>query len=399
MKRRDARSDAAKPRSPGAGPFRGVQFARRGLAALAPTPRHLRLPSKTGTHDFSDGLLDSPPMDRRVCLVGLGIALTSLPAHGANALRPRTPAQFDDVPCMVVVDKSVDPVFHIEYGVPYDDLDFTPDELPDTRRHQFFAFGPLRFDFALPNWINRYDYERSEANGDFTREYTDDDILEHSSLWPAGTWHRITPDDARVPITHERAAMGVDWDLSTTPVGTWVVATYTWEPDNNLWAYRPGAVKVIDPSDPGSGAPAAFLAFDVPGFITAREPHDVAGCIDAAPGATMTAAWGVLVGNDEPEWEIFAEDEPAPTGDLALPFAAPDHVAGERVKVRLEVTDPDGRSYVAFTPPIAVVANPNPPEDDADDGGSGCRTGGHPHVPAGAALLALVGLVRRRAAT
>jgi hypothetical protein len=336
---------------------------------------------------------------RRALLVGLALASVPLGALAANALRPRTPPEFGEVPCMMVVDKSVEPVLHIEYEVPWDDLDFTPEELPDTRRHQFFAFGPLKWDFSLPNWINRHDYDRSEANGDFTREYDiDEDILDQSSLWPTGTWHRIMPDDARVPITHEQAALGIDWDLSTTDVGTWVVASYTWEPDNNLWEYRPGAVKIVDPGDPDSGAPAAFLSFEVPGFITAREPHDFAGCVDAAPGSTMTASWGLRVGNDEPQWQTFAQDEPAPDGTLALPFSAPDEAAGGQVKLRLEVTDPDGRRYVAFSPFVSVVANPDPlDDDDGGDGCSGCHTADR-SVTAGAGLLvlALAGLGRRR---
>jgi MYXO-CTERM domain-containing protein len=340
-------------------------------------------------------------MDRRAPIVALALALVPLQGFAANALRPRTPPEFDDVPCMTVVDKSVDSVLHIEYTVPFDDPGpegRTTDELPDSRMHQFLAFGQLRWDFALPNWINREDYDRSEDNGDFTRDYTPDDILDGSSLWPAGTWHRITPDDARVPITHEQAAMGVDWNLDETPVGTWVVATYTWEPDNNLWTYRPGAIKVVDPADPDSGGPAAFLSFDVPSPITARETQDFVGCVDAAPGSTMTASWGVLVGNDEPQWQTFAQDEPAPDGALALPFAAPDEAADARIKLRLEVTDPDGRSYVAFSPPIFVVANPDPAEDDDDAGGgcAGCRAG----EPGGAALgllvLTVAGVSRRR---
>lgn len=336
-------------------------------------------------------------------LVGLVLALGSHHAEAANALRPRTAAQFDDVPCMMVVDKSVDSTLHLEYGVPFDDLDFTPEELPDTRRHQFFAFGPVRFDFTLPNWINRHDYDRSEANGDFTRDYDiDQDILDQSSLWPAGTWHRITPDDARVPITHEQAAMGVDWDLSETPVGTWVIATYTWEPDNNLWAYRPGAVKIVDPGDPDSGAPAAFLSFDTPQFVTADEPHDIVGCVDAAPGSTMTASWGRVVGNDEPEWVPFVSDEPASTGALVLPFSAPAEAANDDLKIRLEVTDPDGRSYVAFSPAIAVVANPDATDDGNDDDGgggcSGCHVREHRSAADPLALMAIVlaGFARRR---
>ena len=340
-------------------------------------------------------------MPRRAVLVGLGFALLPLGAEAANALRPRTPAQFFDVPCMLVVDKRAEPVLHLEYAVPFEDPGpggRTHDELPDTRVHQFFAFDHMRWNFALPNWINQEDYDRSEANGDFTREYTPDDILERSSLWPAPTWQRITPDDDRLPISHERADLGVDWPLDDVPVGTWVVAVYTWEPDNNLWSLRPGAIKVVDPNDPDSGAPAAFLSFDTPQQVTAYDPFPLAGCIDAEPGSTFTASWGVLIGNDEPQWVPFAEDEPASTGALELPFAAPGEAENERVKVRLEVTDPQGRSYVAYTPPMRVLPNPDTggESDDGDgDGGCGCRAQPDPGLATlGLLVLLLAGRSR-----
>jgi hypothetical protein len=348
-------------------------------------------------------------MTRRALLIGFGLTLAAPEAEAANALRPRTPAEFHDVPCMLVVDKSADSVLHIEYAVPYEDPgpgeSRTPDELPDTRVHQFFAFGQLRWNFTLPNWINRDDYDRSEANGDFTREYTPDDILEHSALWPSGTWSRITPDDERLPITHETAAMGVDWDLTDVAVGTWVVAAYTWEPDNNLWAYRTGAIKVVDPGDADSGGPAAFLSFDTPDFITAHEPYALSGCIDAGPGSTMTASWGIRVGNDEPQWIAFAENEPASTGPLALDFSPPAEAENERIKLRLEVTDAQGRRYVAFSPFIQVLPNPDTGGEDDDDGSggaggcAGCRAQPEPGPRMLGLLLVLLAIRCRRRTT
>ena len=320
-----------------------------------------------------------------LCRAGLSVALALVPlcAHAANGLRPRTPAQFADVPCIVTVDRSVDPVFHIDYAVPFDDIELTEDELPDSRRHQFFALAQQTFDFRLPVWINQSDFDRAQQNGDITKEFGDEDILERSAVWPAGTWVRITPDDPRIPITVEQANMGVDWDTTDVAVGTWFVGAYTWEPENNLWAFRFGAVRIVDPTAPGSGAPAGFLAFEDNPTATVGQAYAVPACVAADSGSTMTASWGILEGLTEPAWVDFAAGQSASDGDFSLEFVPPAEAAGQQVKIRLEITDPDGRNYVAFTPtPIQVFGGVN--DSDGDDGGgdggkggcAGCMVGG-----------------------
>ncbi|MEX1362909.1 MAG: hypothetical protein AB1Z98_07275 [Nannocystaceae bacterium] len=315
-------------------------------------------------------------------------------AHAANGLRPRTPAVFENVACVQTVTQGE--VLNLEYSVPYDDLERTPEELPDTRVHQFFAFSRTRYDFSFPIYINQSDFDRSAANGDQTVEYTADDILESSSLWPAGTWVRITADDARVPITAAQAAMGVTWDTSSVAPGTWMVAGYTWEPEKNLWSPRFGAVRVVDPASPEATGPTVFMPRQDGLLANRGEPMAVQGCIEAPEGSTLTASWGTIAGGSggvgEPEWVPFVEDEPVQTGELALEFVAPAE-AGGTVKLRVEITDPDGRSYVAFTPTTIAVVGEVVETDD--DGGGGCACANErPRGPW--ALLGLLGLLGPR---
>lgn len=323
-------------------------------------------------------------------------ALPAAPAHAANGLRPRTPAVFDGVPCLQSVERGTP--LDIEYSVTFDDTELTPDELPDSRKHQFFAFSRTNWNFAFPVWINQSDFDRAEANGDITVEFGPDDILESSSPWPADTWVRITPDDPRLPITLEQAAMGVTWDTTDVAPGTWLVAAYTWEPENNLWSPRFGAVRVEEPGDPESAGPTVFLPRQDGLLANRGEPLAVAGCVQAPEGSTITASWGTIAGGiDEPEWIPFLEDEPVESGELELELVAPAE-AGATIKLRVEITDPQGRSYVAYTPTtIAVVGEVMETGDDGGGGGSCGCTEARPRGPGALlGLVVLLGLRRRR---
>lgn len=321
----------------------------------------------------------------------LALGLVPAEAEAANGLRPRTPALFSDVPCVQTVTRG--DVVHFDYAVPYDDTDLTADELTDSRRMQALAFARQRFDFAFPVWITQADFDRADANGDVTREFGPEDTLETSTRWPADTWVRITLDDARVPITAEQAAMGFDWDTAAVTPGTWLVAVYTWEPENNLWSPRFGAVRVEEAGDPESAGPTVFLPREDGLLADRAEPLVLSGCVEAPAGSTLTASWGTLEGVDEPQWIPFLEDEPVESGELSLEFQAPAE-AGSTVKLRLEIKDPTGRTYVAYSPtPIGVVGMA--PPDDGDGSGEGCGCASEPGdrrgTLAGLALMVLLG--------
>jgi MYXO-CTERM domain-containing protein len=333
--------------------------------------------------------------DARAASILLALVLVPSAAHAANGLRPRTPAIFTDVPCVQTVTRGE--VLHIDYSVPQDDTELTADELLDSRRQQLLAFSQQRFDFAFPLFVSQADFDRAEANGDITRDFGPEDVLETSSEWPAGTWLRITPDDPRLPITLAQAAMGVDWDTAEATPGTWLVAAYTWEPENNLWSPRFGAVRIEEAGDMDGAGPTVFLPRQDGQVADRAEPLVISGCVQAPAGSTLTAYWGTIEGIDEPQWVPFLEDEPAESGELSLEFMAPAE-AGSTVKLRVEITDPAGRAYVAYTPTTITVIGMAP----ADDGGGreSCACSSEPLDRRGSLVgllvVVLLGARRRR---
>jgi len=336
-------------------------------------------------------------------LVAFAWLSTPTPALAANGLRPRTPAQFAEPPCVMQIDAGA--VTHFEYSVPFDDTMLTPDELTDSRQMQFFAFRNVPFDYALPTYIAQEDFDRAEANGDNTKPYSADDILETASAYPSGEWVAITPNDARVPITIEQAEMGFGWDTTDAGTGGFLVAGYTWEPENNLWSFRLGAVRVVDPADPDAAGPA--------GFIQTRETADINGtvadmCIDAAPGSTYTVSYGALVGIDEPTWIPIVEDQPI-DDTTEIEFVPEVETLGQSIKVRLEITDPAGQRFVVYSPfPVPVTGTPagtggsdesgdadGGQDDDAGGGGCSCRVDRPTPAVVGLLALFVLGLRRR----
>jgi hypothetical protein len=188
---------------------------------------------------------------RRVA--GLGLVLgaavvVSAPAHASNALTPRTPPIFKREACLSIVDRSVDPVFHLDFAIPYEDAMLTPDELPDSRRFQFFAVCRQRaFGETLPNWALLDDAERALA-AEIIAELPDaDDVLELAPAWShdaEGEACVAAMNEAadRIPITCEATEGALDWDTTDVPAGNYVILGHTFEPEINLWEPRRGVV-------------------------------------------------------------------------------------------------------------------------------------------------------------
>lgn len=347
------------------------------------------------------GTLCAVVFARFVPVLGLlGLCAAPRTARAVD-LRPRTPAQFPEVACIEIVDRSADPTFQITYTVAFDDVDRQDDEVADGRTHQFAAFR--RQYVALPDWVTRADVEAAEAMERVDETPTESwNVLEES--WSDDDWYRITADDARVPITMEQAAMGVEWDTSTVPEGAYVIAAYTWDPSQSLWATRWGVVKVVD-GDPSEGPPA--LRLDRGGdTLMAGTEISIAGCVDAQAGSTIEASWAQVVGSEEPDWQVFLEGEEVETGTLEIPACVPAEAAGGTIRFRVVITDPSGRSYTAYTPtPYNVLAGSDTPAcgsgdgsggSDSDGSGTGCSVSGP-----GAGWLTLVplfilGYARRR---
>jgi hypothetical protein len=311
---------------------------------------------------------------RRV-LAGLALAIVPLAtAFAANGLRDRTPVLWRDVPCMIVVDKQQVESVHIPYAIPYEDADVTVDELPDSRTHQFVAFcrGHTVQAF-LPRWLSDADVERAGLKGIVDPAEVDAQlVMETNSEW-ADCFLRITADDARRPITFAAASEGVDWMLAAVPPGTYTIEGYTFEPELNLWSPRPGVVKVIDSDlDPDPGPAAAITTPEL--VLYKAERATIAGCVDAAPGTTVDGYWRLA---DDEVWQPFVTDLAIEGDEFAIEFTAPIELAGETGLVRLDFTDPLGRTFVAHMPDILTGLL----GDDPDD----CGTGGNFMVPGCAA--------------
>ncbi len=328
-------------------------------------------------------------------------------AHAADANRPPTPAVFLDTPCLAVVDRSVDPIFHIEYDVPKDDVDVASTEVEDGRTLQFFAFSN-QFLGDPPNWITQADVDAAavaEASQAESVNIPTAAILENNPNWPSDHWLRITADDARVPITADQAALGMDWDTSDVPAGTYVIWAYTWDPARNLWSMRPGAVRVVDRADDGLiHTPTLFFTPQVTQIVPlGADTFTLDACAAAPPGSSVKLEYGIVNGVAEPEWIAALCAEPMADGNLTFEFPIPRGFDMLNFHVRGTITPPDREAYVALSGNLEILGGhgdgsplPDPVvcHDDTEPSGL-CRVG-QPVAPASLIGLLLWGLGRRR---
>jgi MYXO-CTERM domain-containing protein len=350
-------------------------------------------------------LTPSTPTAQCVLIISTVAAVAAVAAayardgRAANQNRPPTVALFPDPVCLAVVDRSTDPVFHLEYDVAMDDLVKSPDEVSDGRTLQFFAFR-RQFTQALPNWITQDDVDRARAapaTGDFDVE--PGEILATSSAWPTDQWARIVADDARLPISKAQAGMGVDFDTTGLDAGAWVIAGYTFDPELNAWSLRAGGIHVLDGPDPASAPPAIFLPQD-DAVAQPGDEYSLDACVSAASGSVVTASWARFEGNVEPEWHEFATDDAVTGSTYTVQWTVPETCGSTDVKLRVEIRDPAGNTYVAYTPgSVRVLGDPDAAactEAPPDDPGCSCRAGNT--SPAAAWVLALPAIRRRRRA-
>ncbi len=293
----------------------------------------------------------------------VALALTPMRAHAGNGDLPRTPMQHQGQRCLTVVDRSVDPVVHLAYTIPFTDVCLTADELPGSRTHQLVAFchGDPRARI-VPHWQTRAEADLAAAAG-----LTDldpvppEDVLEDSPDY-AGCWHPILSPEQRRPITCAAARPGVDWDTRDLPVGTYLVRGYTFEPPLNTWSPRHGLYKIVDDtSDPSSNPPAVAIA-NVDTYLSKDRPMLVRLCADTMDGATVTLSYGV--NEAAPTWVPAIVDHPISSGALDLEFLPPSELAGTIITLRAEIVDPQARRFVAYMEgEINIQVTPDPQGD------------------------------------
>jgi uncharacterized protein (TIGR03382 family) len=360
-------------------------------------------------------------------------------------MHPRTPVVWTDAPCMTVIDRSQDPIYALDYDIPYEDTEVTPDEVDQSRTHQFFAFCRDRhLEDILPGWIKESEPMEAAASGLGNLDDVDLElhVLENNPEW-AGCWSRITEDAERRPITFAAADEPVLWDTMALPAGAYVVDGYTYEPWFNMWVPHPGVFKIVDDPDPAATGPAAALDYGELA-VNYGDSVELTGCVDAMAGSTMTLSWAISGVGSEPDWIPFAEDLPVEGSGFAVSYEPTSQAISNTIMVRLDVTDPMDRSWTAHARSyISVqelvgdtgcddggnfVSNPCDTGDSdtsggesggggstdtagdeagtdtgpssADGGDEGCACTSQERSPAGGlaslVLLALVGLGRRR---
>ena len=359
-------------------------------------------------------------------LTPLTLLLALLPAE-ALAHPPgqaRLPPVWTEPQCMNIVDRSVDPVVEIEYSVLEDEPPADENEPPDSGTFQFIAFcRDLDVISELPNWITWADVETAAEYNLVNPLGVDPelDVLDTHPGW-AGCFARVTPDDARIPITAQNAEQPIVWDTSELEAGTYVFEGYTYEPWINAWTSHPGIFKIVDDPDPAASAPAAALQFkEQSTFIGGTVVLD--GCVDAMPGSTMTLSWAGyptttlslnVPTSEELVWQAIEADMPVENGGFAYEWTIAEELQGLTVLIKLDVVDPMGRSWTAHgladigvAGSVAGGESEDSGEEDPgldEQGGEGCGCALPEHgAPAqlGWLCLALFGFgarSRRRAA-
>jgi hypothetical protein len=317
--------------------------------------------------------------------VGLGLGLVLVPAARAeDGIRPRTPVVWrSDTPCMLTVDRSVDPIVNLPYAIALEDPpegeSISDDEVADGRRHQFLAFRTdIDPRIAMPQWISHTDVMAASLLGLVDPASVDDDEVLDTHPVLGTELVRIDADDARRPITFAAADAGVDWDTSAFAAGTWVVRAYTWDPWPSRWALpRRGAVRIIDDAASPMVSPALAVAMDPP-ILHKDAIGTIEGCIVADEGTVLSAAWALAT---DPAAELveFASDIPMDGDTIAIDFAPPEALWGTFAVLRVSAIDPDGRRYDAFVADrITVLATESGGESsssgDPSSGGSSADT-------------------------
>lgn len=307
----------------------------------------------------------------RLTSVSLAFALAALlighAARAGNGEKPTRPVTWpESESCIRVVDRAQNPVVMLAYGFEGDDDVIDPNdhsELPDSRRHQFFAFCMTRPpDTTLPLWISNADYDRAARAGLMASAPLADFVLDDVQAW-RGCMFRINADDQRRPITRSSAAQGIAWDTTTVPLGTYAIEGYTWEPPDNLWnpRSRPGLIRIIDGSSASESPPSVnFGLGDM--YLYSDESITVEACAIAAEGGTYDLRWlsSDQVAGPMPEdgfaslfeahGEIVVQGAPIPAdGRIELEFHAGEIPAsGLDLALEIRVRDTQGRTHRAL---------------------------------------------------
>jgi hypothetical protein len=305
----------------------------------------------------------------RLALLAAALLCVTYPSNVFAHAAPAVPPEFVPGDCITVVDKSTQSSVDLSYTIAFDDVVFGPGDirLPDSKTHQFFAFAagvsPRGFEYnvnrfdtpgadpiPLPKWITVDEVKRAAkaAGGVDGTTFTTADVPPGAVLDSLpelfGLWQRITPDDARVPITIEQAKTAVRWDLGDVAPGLYSIAAYIFSPPFNGWAIRPGLIKVVE----GPDAAPAVVIDQVREFVFAYQGRQVKACIDALDASRIR---GYMRVEERPEagWIEWLKDTPVDGDSLSLCFHNPRPELTGSVRLRFDIVDPKGRMTSVYS--------------------------------------------------
>ncbi len=287
-------------------------------------------------------------MRRALLIATCALAPLSV-AHASNGAGVRTPPVYPRASCIADVDRTLDPVFHLDIGLPREDVMVTDDEPADSRRFQFFAVcEDVHIDLLeLPNWITAAEAEDALARGSIDAMPSDADILERREDLQ-GCVFPMNASDARIPISCEATEAGLDFDTSDLPAGNYVVRGYTYEPPLNLWSTRRGVVHVHD-GDTNEIAAAGLTTPALDGVqLRPGSTFPVRGCTRGRSGVRVELQWASLIqlggDDDEAAWQTFASIDAA-QGSFSVDFDPPADAVGLPLLVRASV-EADGQTWL-----------------------------------------------------
>lgn len=282
-------------------------------------------------------------------------------ARAGDALRPRVPVVHLGERCLTVIDRRASPVIHLDYTFPIEDTCAGAYPAP---LHQFLAFcRPRAPGEPWPEWISTADVEAARALDIPLYPLEAGDVLADDPSW-SSCWWRITADDDRRPLTCDAALEGVDWDVSGLAPGAYVVAGYTHQPPRSLWSPRWGAFKVSDGPGPEDGPPVAVIG-QREAFVYADDVVDLEVCVSAMAGSTLSLE--VAAHADAPAWQVLATDVAVTGPTVRVPWMPPPELHAADVRLRVTVTDPQGRAGTLESPDLlSVLAVPRPSGGDGE---------------------------------
>lgn len=315
------------------------------------------------------------PVPRMLAWSAIAASLMLVPSRAlaGNGTHPRTPVVWPKAPCRTIIDRSVEPVIELAYSIPYEDVEVTPDEVVDSRRHQFLAFcRGTNVQEPYPTWLSWKDADAAKAKGLTSPDLAGKDVLETSSEWK-DCFLRITGDEQRRAITFAEAMKAVKWDTTGVTAGPYLIHGYTWEPAFNAYWPTTGYIQVVDGLDRSTTLPGLGIYYadmDDSAIIWADQTLKIRGCPYALPDSKVTAYWSQPL---PIVWTPFVTDLLIDgESEIEIEFVPPpEAAAGLRAMFRLDLVDPMGREFSAHVSHLATVLPGDAPETSETCDGNG----------------------------